>query len=200
MLHRSTCTVSLVVVLVLTALAAVPTRAAWKLPQMVSENRDGEKVFHAKPMDDRFRNPWPEEYERQFQARARRVIAAQSQRRARGSTYFENEKRYYGYLMAQVLGEQGLDAMKRLQGEDHQAESWHRHTAGIDYYACFTLKHQMRKYFYFGDLMDPDYRRRMYQGAWSQWTPGVAPASRLTVPDGLTDVVLIDRGTQSQRL
>jgi len=169
MLHRSTCTVSLVVVLVLTALAAVPTRAAWKLPQMVSENRDGEKVFHAKPMDDRFRNPWPEEYERQFQARARRVIAAQSQRRARGSTYFENEKRYYGYLMAQVLGEQGLEAMKRLQGEDHQAESWHRHTAGIDYYACFTLKHQMRKYFYFGDLMDPDYRRRMYQGA-KKWT------------------------------
>jgi hypothetical protein len=70
-------------------------------------------------------------------------------------TYFESEKRSYGFSMAHVLaGDQQL-ALKELQMEDVQAEQWHAHTAGIDYYACFTLKHQMRKYFLFGDRLDP---------------------------------------------
>ena len=46
---------------------------------------------------------------------------------------------------------------------------WHRETDGIDYYACFTLKHQMRKYFYFGDLLEPAYRKQMFTGA-KKWT------------------------------
>ena len=71
--------------------------------------------------------------------------------------------------MAQALGRRGLRAVADLQLEDHQREQWHRETAGIDYYAAFTLKHQMRKYFYFGDLMDPAYKKQMFEGA-KKWT------------------------------
>ncbi|HND52238.1 MAG TPA: hypothetical protein PLV92_07570, partial [Pirellulaceae bacterium] len=87
---------------------------------------------------------------------------------AAGNTYFENEKRTYGLLMAQVLG--GREgAIKDLQVEDGQAKEWHRETQGIDFYACFTIKHQTRKFFYFGDLLEPAYRQRMIDGA-KAWT------------------------------
>jgi len=37
-------------------------------------------------------------------------------------------------------------------------------TEGIDFYAGFTIKHQSRKYFHFGDLLAPEYRARMLRG------------------------------------
>ncbi|MHC4503378.1 MAG: hypothetical protein ACYTFI_08745 [Planctomycetota bacterium] len=146
------------------------TAADWGLSQMVGRDERGRPVYRAKPVEDRFRNPWPDDYERDFQERARHIIAAQSELRVpAGNTYFENEKRTYGYLMAQALGARGMDAVADLQVEDAQAKEWHRETRGIDFYAAFTLKHQTRKYFYFGDLLAPEYRRRMFEGAKS-WT------------------------------
>ena len=142
--------------------------AGWKLSDMVVEQKGG-KVFRAKPTDKKFLNPWPEAYEREFQDRVRRIVAAQPEKLASGTTYFESEKRFYGVLMSQVLGEHGMDAIDRLQGEDHQAQEWHKHTDGIDYYACFTIKQQMRKYFYYGDLLDPEYKKRMFSGG-KKWT------------------------------
>lgn len=141
----------------------------WKLSDMLGKDRKGKTIYQAKPMDNRFRNPWPQELEDEFQERARKIIAAQQEKLAGGTTYFESEKRFYGKLMAQVIGAYPLKAMGKLQGEDHQAQEWHKHTDGIDYYACFTLKHQIRKYFYFGDLMKPAYKKRMFEGA-KKWT------------------------------
>jgi hypothetical protein len=148
-------------------LAAAP----WKDPaELVGKDEQGGLVFKALPVDGRFRNPWPAAYEREFQQRARGIIAAQMEVKANaGNTYFENEKRTYGYLMAQAIGGRGMAALKDLQLEDAQKDEWHRETRGIDYYACFTLKHQMRKYFYFGSLLDPAYRERMFEGA-KAWT------------------------------
>lgn len=154
--------------------AAAASAAEWGLGQMVGQDAKGRPVYRAKPIEDRFRNPWPEDYEAEFQERARLIIASQSRISANaGNTYFENEKRTYGYLMAQALGGRGMDAVRDLQCEDAQAKSWHRHTEGIDFYAAFTLKHQMRKYFYFGDLLEPAYRRRMFEGAraWTELDP-----------------------------
>uniref|UniRef100_A0A7C4QKT9 Uncharacterized protein n=1 Tax=Schlesneria paludicola TaxID=360056 RepID=A0A7C4QKT9_9PLAN len=90
-----------------------------------------------------------------------------------GQTYFENEKRAYGFLMAHVLAGDRLAAIRELQREDAQARQWHAHTGGIDFYACFTLKHQMRKYFLFGDQLDPAYKKRMFDGAkiWTERDP-----------------------------
>ncbi len=71
-----------------------------------------------------------------------------------------------------LVGDRDI-AAKELQKEDAQAKQWHAHTAGIDYYACFTLKHQIRKYFLFGDKLAPDYRQRMFDGAkaWTEKDP-----------------------------
>jgi hypothetical protein len=142
----------------------------WTLSQIVTLNPQGKPVYHAMPMEQKHLNFWPDALEAQFQERARAIIASQSAMKvSAGNTYFENEKRTYGYLMAQALGSRGMDAVRDLQIEDAQAKEWHSETNGIDFYAAFTLKHQMRKYFYFGDMLDADYRRRMFEGA-KAWT------------------------------
>jgi hypothetical protein len=152
-------------------IALEPTSSPWQdISQLTGKDAKGEIIYKSVPVAERFQNPWPAETEREFQQRARGIIAAQSQVKANaGNTYFENEKRSYGYLMAQAIGGRGMAAVKDLQVEDAQRDEWHSATRGIDYYACFTLKHQIRKYFYFGGLMEPAYRQRMFEGA-KAWT------------------------------
>jgi hypothetical protein len=167
-------TVKLVpLVAIATPLLIVPVLAGgpWQdIAQLTGKDANGEIVFKAVPVAEQFRNPWPAESEREFQQRARGIIAAQMHVKANaGNTYFENEKRSYGYLMAHALGGTGMAAVKDLQLEDAQRDEWHSATSGIDYYACFTLKHQLRKYFYFGGLLEPAYRQRMFEGA-KTWT------------------------------
>ena len=146
-----------------------PQAAEWKLSDMVGRDAEGRPVYRGRPVDARFRNPVDAEYEADFQARARRILGEQAKLKVpAGNTYFENEKRTYGLLMAQVLGGREA-AIKDLQVEDGQAKEWHRETQGIDFYACFTIKHQTRKFFYFGDLLEPAYRERMFAGA-KAWT------------------------------
>jgi len=141
----------------------------WDLARMVT-TKDGKTTYNARPVAPKFLNRWPAGLEAEFQERAHKIITAQRRDTKAGvNTYFENEKRTYGYLMAHVLGGNADVAMKHLQGRDHQHKIWHRETDGIDYYACFTIKHQMRKYFYFGDLMAPEYRKQMFTGA-RKWT------------------------------
>lgn len=135
---------------------------------MVSKSDSG-VIYRSLPVPPELVNPWPEELEAEFQRRAHAVVQAQTRDTKAGvNTYFENEKRSYGFLMAHVLGG-NMKALDYLQAQDHQHEQWHRKTAGIDLYACFTLKHQMRKYFYFGKLLAPSYRKQMQVGA-RNWT------------------------------
>lgn len=144
-------------------------RAERGLAEMVTEE-GGRRIYNAQPIEERFLNPWPAELEAEFQRRADAIITAQTRDVKAGvNTYFENEKRSYGYLMAHILGGKTETALNDLQAQDHQHQQWHRETEGIDYYAAFTLKHQMRKYFYFGDLLDPAYRKQMFEGA-KKWT------------------------------
>jgi hypothetical protein len=125
------------------------------------------------PVPNELKNPWPAAWENEFQARAGRVLKGMCAREKAaglgGRTYFENEKRAYGFLLAHVVAGDRELALNELQKEDAQASQWHAHTAGIDYYACFTLKHQMRKYFLLGAQFDPAYRKRMFDGA-KAWT------------------------------
>lgn len=129
------------------------------------------------PVPEGLKNPWPEAWENEFQARKEKVLkgmcAKEKAAGLGGRTFFESEKRAYGFLLAHaVAGDKDL-AIKELQKEDAQAKDWHAHTAGIDYYACFTLKHQVRKYFLFGDRLDPKYKQRMFDGAkaWTEKDP-----------------------------
>lgn len=129
------------------------------------------------PVPEHLRSHWPAEWEREFQARAERVLkgmcAKEKATGLGGRTYFESEKRAYGFLMAHMLAGDRAVAIKELQKEDAQAKQWHAQTAGIDYYACFTLKHQVRKYFLFSDQFDPAYKKRMFDGAkaWTEKDP-----------------------------
>lgn len=129
------------------------------------------------PVPDELKNPWPAEWEKEFQARGEKVLkgmcAKEKASGQGGRTYFENEKRAYGFLMAHAVAGDKETAIKELQKEDAQAKEWHAATAGIDYYACFTLKHQLRKYFLFGDQFDPKYKQRMFDGAkaWTEKDP-----------------------------
>lgn len=122
-------------------------------------------------------NPWPEAWEKELQERRSAILRLQCEqqpaRKLGGRTYFENEKRAYGYLMAHLEAGDRETAVREIQQEDHQADSWHRHTLGIDYYACFTLKHQIRKYFRYGHLLDPAYKKRMFDAAkiWTEKDP-----------------------------
>ena len=156
----------------------------WTIDRMVTESGD-RTTYHSRPVDPVLTPRWPDDLEREFQARAHRVIQAiAASTRPNVNTYFENEKRDYGFLMAHVLGGRREEALLKLQATDHQHEVWHRETMGIDYYACFTLKHQMRKYFHFGDLLDPAYKSHMFEGArrWTERDPLLRPHYAFTGP------------------
>ncbi len=161
-------------------------RADWKLDEMLGTDQQGRTVYRAMPMDAKFKNPVSDEDERAFQERARQIIAEQAMIKvSAANTYFENEKRTYGYLMARILAG-NEQAIQDIQMEDAQAQEWHRETSGIDFYACFTLKHQTRKFFYFGDLLAPEYRTRMLQGAknWTSQDPLKRPHYAFKTPGG----------------
>lgn len=155
--------------LMLTLAASSVWADGWTLDKMTKTGPDGKTVYVPKPIESKLKNPWPAEWEAAFQERARYVIQEQAKQRTGVNTYFENEKRGYGYLMAQVFSGKKDQALEYLQARDVQSGEWHKHTEGIDYFACFTIKHQTRKYFYFGDLLDPAYKKQMYDGA-KKWT------------------------------
>jgi hypothetical protein len=118
-------------------------------------------------------HPWPEEEESSFWRRAELAVKESSSAGRYGNTYFENEKRAYGKAMISVLGGYVDKGLEFLQERDHQHETWHRETLGYDFYAAFTIKHQMRKYFFFGSFLEEDYRTGMKEGArlWTEKDP-----------------------------
>ena len=76
-----------------------------------------------------------------------------------GSIAYEYEKNSYPLAMADVLWVQKSSGLAFLQQIDKQATE----TQGIDLLSGFTLKGQIRKYFYLGDQLDPAYRQRMWE-------------------------------------
>lgn len=143
---------------------------------------DGQTKVRQVPVAEEFRNTaWPAEMEKGFWERANHAMDAHTAP-AKTATTGEHEKWNYPELMFNYLnslrnpekwGSLGEHAVRGLQVEDAQAGTDHKHTKGIDWYWCFTIKGQIRKYFYFGDLLDPSYRQRMYDSAktWSADDP-----------------------------
>ncbi|MBD2776285.1 hypothetical protein [Iningainema tapete] len=105
--------------------------------------------------------------EAKFQQRSKQVITKLAGSNY-GSTSFESEKKSYPKAMIDFLAGNREKAIAFLQSEDADAQS-HAHTLGIDFYSSFTLKGQIRKYFYFGKYLDPAYRQRMKK-AMQIWT------------------------------
>ncbi len=131
-----------------------------------SRGPDGRISVEPAPVERRFQNAdWPKDWEQGFWDRANYVVAQVARDGRYGGTYFEQEKRSYGWAMLSVLGGFEEPAMRFLQAEDPMAQQWNKHTLGIDLFPCFTLKQQVRKYFFFGGAMEPEYRERMKRAA-----------------------------------
>ena len=133
----------------------------------------------------KYRNQWTEELEENFQKRALKVINKFADIESYGNGYGENEKPSYPRAMFDFLAGNEKKAIAFLQQEDPQAEK-HQHTDGIDYYYCFTLKGQIRKYFLYGKFLDTDYKQRMFEGAkkWTSEDPLIRPHPVYGLGDG----------------
>ncbi len=127
--------------------------------------RDGYPIVE---LPEHLTNPWPEALEQAFLERVRASIEHNANPRSYGNKFFENEKSSYPRAMMDFLAGNRERALAFLQAEDVNRD-WHRHTEGIDFFASFTLKNQMRKYFLFGPYMEPAYVQRMHRGA-TAWT------------------------------
>lgn len=125
------------------------------------------------PIPKNLLNEVAPEYENGFVDRAQVCIKHNTGKGSYGGNYFENEKASYPPAMFDVVFGDRAKGLAFLQTEDNEAKSWNSLTKGIDYYACFTIKHQMRKYFLLGDLLDGAYRKQMYEGAklWTEQDP-----------------------------
>jgi hypothetical protein len=119
------------------------------------------------PLERSLQNESTLELEEKFWERANAAIRYYAGENY-GNTYQENEKKSYALSMFDFLAGNREQAIDFLQGDDAQQRD-HAHTEGIDYYYAFTLKGQMRKYFFFGGWLDPAYKQRMFAGA-RLWT------------------------------
>ncbi|MDF5725021.1 MAG: hypothetical protein PUP91_32130 [Rhizonema sp. PD37] len=99
--------------------------------------------------------------EAEFQLRSKDVVKTLAGSNY-GTTAFEGEKKSYPRAMIDFLAGNRSKAIAFLQSEDADADR-NAHTLGIDFYSGFTLKEQVRKYFYFGKYLDRAYRHRMKQ-------------------------------------
>jgi hypothetical protein len=147
--------------------AATISTPRLQTPPTIITTASGTVNITASPMDERYLNPWTPALEEEFQQRANQVIRYYADKNY-GNTTSENEKRSYPRAMFDFLAGNRVESLAFLQREDDQAKE-HRHTAGIDYYYSFTLKGQIRKYFFFGSFLDSRYRQRMFDGA-KTWT------------------------------
>ncbi|MFW6061283.1 MAG: hypothetical protein ACOC93_00590 [Planctomycetota bacterium] len=181
-------------------------------PAVSAEERvyteDGQTKVRQAPVAEEFRNtPWPAEMEKGFWERANHAMDAFTQP-AKTATTGEHEKWNYPTLMFNYLnslrkpaewGSLGEHAVKGLQVEDAQANTDHKYTEGIDWYWCFTIKGQIRKYFYFGDLLDPAYRERMTEGAKAWTADDPRPSMELILSMDSEDPMVREHATRLMR-
>ncbi|MHC5610520.1 MAG: hypothetical protein ACYTXA_05755 [Nostoc sp.] len=109
---------------------------------------------------------WPPELEAGFQERKQEYLSKFESGKY-GSTAYEYEKNSYPRAMIDILRgnrEQAMPAaggaIAFLQADDADS-SKNGHILGFDFYSGFTLKGQIRKYFGFGQFLNPSYKTRM---------------------------------------
>lgn len=131
---------------------------------------NGKVIVTPVPLEKRFLNPTTPEYEKELLERSNHAIAFHKGK-PYGNTYFENEKNSYPVAMLDFLAGNREKALATLQANDN--EPWNAYTLRVDFYPSFTLKGQVRKYFFFGPYLAPEYRKRMLDAAkiWTETDP-----------------------------
>ncbi len=165
--RTATKTQTLIAALLATA-ATMPLHAEMHPRDRIYQENDLIRV-RTPEVPEAFRNPpLPEPEENAYWERANHVI-----RHFEGqigvNTTQEREKDTFPRTMFNYLLGSHDEVIQALQTPDRQGGTDHQWTLGIDYYWGFTLKGQMRKYFFFGPALSPDYRQRMFDGA-KIWT------------------------------
>ncbi len=132
------------------------------------------------PVAEEAHNPaWPAAMENGFWERANNAIERMKEASC-GQTVQDHEKRSYPAAMFRFVGGDHDKAIECLQARDYDAGKYHQHTLGIDYYHQFTLKGQMRKYFWFGKFggfFSSSYRDTMFDAGkiWTEQDPATRP-------------------------
>lgn len=164
--------------LILASLAlSLGTSRAGPLPPATAErvftDAKGRIIAQPLPVEGRFRNAWPAAWEDAFWDRANASLRGSDVAPGKyGGTFFENEKASYPNAFIGFLKGQRAEALKFLQQDD--SEPWSRQlTLGVDWFPSFTIKSQTRKYFFFGQYLEPAYRQRMFDSAkiWTEQDP-----------------------------
>ncbi len=123
------------------------------------------------------KNTWPADWEEALHDRANESIVEMSKKAngKYGNVYFENEKQAYPSAMLDFLGGNRKPALQMLQSND--SEGYNKYTNMVDFYPCFTLKGQMRKYYFFGPFLSDAYREKFKEGAkiWTETDPAKRP-------------------------
>lgn len=127
---------------------------------------------------DPIANPWPAAWEDAFQTR-RDAMIKKFKGRAGVNVALENEKGTYPSTILAFCAGDREQAIEQLQQLDS-----HPHTMDVDFYWCFTLKGQMRKYFFLGKYLTPEYHARMKKGATAWVATDPRPNTELVL---LTD-------------
>lgn len=158
---------AIVVTLLVALLVAIAPLGASELVRV----EDGHRYPIPHPADERYLNPWPAEEEARFMAKAAHLIPLMAASKlAGGSTVNEREKELYPKAFFKLLNGQIDEGVAMLQQpQQYDPKEHHAYTDGFDFWYGFTLKGQMRKYFHFGHLLDPDYKQR-FEGAFAKWT------------------------------
>jgi len=174
---------------ILLAISAVVCCAAGPSPvardERVTTDARGRVVCHPLPLEEKFRNPWPAEWEDQFVDRVNASLQASDIQPGKyGGTFFENEKASYPQAFIGFLKGQRAEAIKFLQQEDDAAWS-KKLTLGVDWFPSFTIRSQVRKYFFFGQYLEPSCRQRMFDSArtWTERDPLRRPNEFWIPPD-----------------
>lgn len=159
------CTLSAMIVAVLTLGAAWQAEAR----ELFRTDENGLRYAIVPEVAEQWQNrPWPEAMERAFRQRANHAMRHYQGRRS-VNTHGEMEKADFPAVMFAYMAGFREEAVQALQTPDRQAGTDHAWTLGIDLYWNFTLKGQMRKYFFFGESLTPEYRDRMKRAA-KIWT------------------------------
>ncbi|MBN2474801.1 MAG: hypothetical protein JXB62_09355 [Pirellulales bacterium] len=153
------------------AVLLISANAALAIERTYRDDQGRTRVRPA-PTDARMNNPWPASWEDDLAVRVDRALQYWSTQSLSFNSWGENEKRGYPQMMwAFLLGDKDR-AVKAFEEDDYQRDD-HRHTLGVDFYWCFTLKGQMRKFFYFGEALSDDYRAKFRRAAaiWTEKDP-----------------------------
>lgn len=145
--------------------------AAEQPEERVYKDDKGRTLIRYLPMEGRFRNPWPKEWEDEFWIRANQRLDGCPVAGKYGNTFFENEKQSYPNAFIEFIKGNREPALKFLQADD--VDAWNNQTLKVDWFACFTIRNQVRKYWFLGQYLDPAYRQRMFDAAriWTEKDP-----------------------------